>query len=72
MCLGEWKAQSDKNYNKTWIGEMALTHMVEEQMSGLLLPIPDLDLSNADVASQLGEVPAEMVRWVREQRSLGR
>src|SRR6266851_7911104 len=49
---------------------MPLAHMVEEQMSGLLLPIPDLDLSNADVASQLGEVPAGMLRWVREQMDM--
>src|SRR5882724_4571372 len=37
-------------------------------MSGLLLQMPDL--SNADVVCQLGEVPAEMVRWVREQMDL--
>jgi hypothetical protein len=47
---------------------MTLEHVVEEQMSGLLLQIPDL--SNADVVSQLGEVPAEMLRWVRDQMDL--
>jgi hypothetical protein len=47
---------------------MTLEHIVEEQMPGLLLQIPDL--SNTDAVSQLGEVPAGMLRWVREQMDL--
>jgi hypothetical protein len=47
---------------------MALEQIVEEQMSGLLLQVPDL--SDARVVSQLGEVPAEMLQWVREQMAL--
>jgi predicted RNase H-like HicB family nuclease len=47
---------------------MALEHIVEERTPGLLLHIPDL--SNADVVSQLGDVPAEKLRWARKQMDL--